>query len=159
MLCPVSYALYKWLHVLGVILLLGNVTVTAVWKVFADRSGDPRVIAFGQRLVTITDWFCTLTGIVLIMVGGFGATAVGGIAPFGAGWLRWSEGLFVLSGAIWLCILVPTQIRQARMAREFAHGGEIPEAYKRDARRWITWGVIATIPLVAATWVMVAKPG
>ena len=27
-----------------------------------------------------------------------------------------------------------------------------------DARRWITWGIIATIPLVAAVWVMIAKP-
>ena len=49
------YATFKFLHVLGAIILVGNVTVTAVGKVFADRTHDARVVAFGQRLVTITD--------------------------------------------------------------------------------------------------------
>ncbi len=158
MLRPVSYLFFKWLHVLGVILILGNVTVTAVWKVFADRSKDPRIVAFGQRLVTITDWSMTVTGIILIMVGGFGATWTGGMSPIGSKWLLWGEMLFGVSGAIWLFILVPAQVRQARMARAFANGGEIPAAYQRDAQRWIVWGIIATIPLVAAVWVMIYKP-
>ena len=55
----VIYPVLKFLHVLGVILLVGNVTVTAVWKVFADRTHNAVVVAFGQRLVTITDWFLT----------------------------------------------------------------------------------------------------
>jgi uncharacterized membrane protein len=154
----VSYTVFKWLHVVGVIMIVGNVTVTAVWKVFADRTGDARIIAFGQRLVTITDWSMTLGGIVLLLVGGFGATVVAGVHPFGQRWLIWGEALFGLSGAMWLGILVPTQIRQARMARDFASDGEVPQAYKRDARRWIIWGIIATIPLLVAVWVMTAKP-
>ena len=80
------------------------------------------------------------------------------MAPFATRWLRWGEGLFALSGAIWVTILIPAQIRQAAQARGFAEGGEIPASYARDARRWITWGIIATIPLVAAVWVMIAKP-
>lgn len=154
-----EYLIYKSVHLLGVVMILGNVTVTAIWKVFADRTRDARVIAFAQRLVTITDWAMTVGGIVLILVGGFGATAVGGIHPFGQRWLIWGEILFAVSGTIWMFILVPIQIRQARMARAFANGGEIPEAYRRESRRWITWGVIATVPLIAAVWVMTAKPG
>ncbi len=154
----VNYLVFKWLHVLGVVMILGNVTVTAVWKVFADRSGDPRIVAFGQRLVTITDWSLTVGGIALTMIGGFGATAAAGIDPFGAYWLRLGEALFAVSGVIWIGILVPAQIRQARLARQFANGGVIPDAYRRDARRWIVWGIIATLPLIGALWVMIAKP-
>jgi len=154
----VDYLFYKWLHLIGVVMILGNVTVTAVWKVFADRTRDARVVAFAQRLVTITDWSLTVGGIVLILVGGFGATTVGGIHPFGQRWLIWGEILFALSGSMWLFILVPIQIRQARMARAFTEGGEIPEAYWRESRRWIVWGVISTLPLIAAVWVMTAKP-
>jgi uncharacterized membrane protein len=154
----VDYLFYKWLHLIGVVMILGNVTVTAVWKVFADRTRDARVVAFAQRLVTITDWSLTVGGIVLILVGGFGATTAGGIHPFGQRWLIWGEILFALSGSMWLFILVPIQIRQARMARAFSDGGEIPEAYWRESRRWIVWGVISTLPLIAAVWVMTAKP-
>lgn len=152
------YLTLKFIHLLGVVILLGNVTVTAVWKVFADRSGDPRVIAFGQHLVTLTDWSLTLGGILLIAIGGFGTALVAGIHPFGQGWLIWAQVLFVISGLIWIFILIPAQIRQARAARAFAQGGEVPETYKRDARTWIIWGVIATLPLLGAVWLMVLKP-
>jgi hypothetical protein len=71
------YATFKFLHVLGAIILVGNVTVTAVGKVFADRTHDARVVAFGQRLVTITDWSLTAGGIALLVLGGYGAALVG----------------------------------------------------------------------------------
>ena len=152
-----AYDVFKILHLLGVILLVGNVTVTSIWKLYADRTRDPRIIAFAQRLVTITDWFFTFWGIVLLMVGGFGAAWVAGIDPFGAEWLVWSEIQFILAGCIWLFILVPIQIRQARQVREFAETGSIPDSYWQHGRRWIIWGLVATVPLVGAIWTMVAK--
>ena len=152
------YDVFKMLHVLGVVVLVGNVTVTAFWKVFADRTGDPRLIAHAQHMVTVTDWVFTLGGIVLIYGGGFGAALVAGLDPFEPGWLLWGQLLFAVSGVIWLGVLVPAQVRQARQARAFAAGGAIPEAYRRDGRRWLVWGIVATVPLVAAIWVMVAKP-
>ena len=152
------YDVFKLLHVVGVVVLVGNVTVTAFWKVFADRTGDPRLIAHAQHMVTVTDWVFTLGGIVLIYGGGFGAALVAGLDPFEPGWLLWGQLLFAVSGVIWLGVLVPAQVRQARQARAFAVGGAIPEAYRRDGRRWLVWGIVATVPLVAAIWVMVAKP-
>jgi len=154
----VLYLTFKFLHVLGVILLIGNVTVTAVWKVFADRTREPRVIAFGQHLVTITDWFLTATGVVLLIIGGYGAAMVTKLDLFGARWLVWGQVLLGISGLIWMGILIPAQIRQAKAARAFANGGEIPASYRRDANRWLWWGIIATVPLVVALWLMVFKP-
>ncbi len=152
------YDIFKFLHVTGIIMLLGNITATAIWKFFADRTGDAKIIAFAQRLVTITDWSLTFWGIVLTIIGGYGAVWVAGIDPFGEGWLLWSQVLFVAAGLIWLGLLVPLQMRQARTARAFSGGGEVPESYRRDSRAWIFWGLIGTVPLVAATWLMVAKP-
>jgi uncharacterized membrane protein len=152
------YDVLKMLHVVGVIILIGNVTVTSFWKVFADRSGDPRIIAHAQYLVTVTDWFFTLSGIVLLVGGGFGAAYVAGMPWFARGWLAESELLFLLSGMIWLFVLVPIQIRQARQARAFAGGAPIPGAYWRNSRLWLIWGIVATVPLVAALYFMIAKP-
>lgn len=153
-----SYDLFKILHLLGVVLLIGNVTITAVWKVFADRTREPRTIAFAQRLVGVTDWTFTLGGILLIYLGGIGAMLVGGFDFLGTSWLVWGQVLFALSGLIWLFVLIPVQIRQGRLARAFADGGEIPSTYWAEGRRWLAWGIVATLPLVAAVWVMVAKP-
>ena len=55
----VDYLVFKLVHIFGIILFLGNIIVTALWKVQADRTRDPRIIAFAQRLVTLTDWVFT----------------------------------------------------------------------------------------------------
>ena len=154
-----AFSIYKFAHVLGVILLLGNITVTAVWKVFADRTRNASIIGFGQRMVTGTDFGLTVPGIVLTIIGGYGAMYE---APYdfpGPAWLLWSQISFVAAGVIWLGILIPIQVRQARMARAFEHAGDVPEAYRTLARRWLFWGLVATVPLVAALYFMLDKPG
>lgn len=152
------YHLLKTIHLIGVVLLVGNVIVTLVWKLRADRTGEPSVIAFAQRLVTLTDWWFTLGGVILILVGGFGAAWHAGLDPFGVPWLLWGQVLFGISGLLWASILIPAQIRQAGQARAFATTGVIPAAYWRDARRWTWWGILAILPLLVAIWIMIAKP-
>lgn len=153
-----AYLIFKFLHVLGVVLLVGNVTVTAVWKVFADRTREPRTVAFAQRLVTGTDWAFTGTGIVLTIIGGYGMLLVAGIGLAASDWLLWGQILFVASGLVWACVLLPIQIRQARMARTFENRELVPDEYWRLARGWILWGVAATVPLVGALYLMIMKP-
>ncbi|MEM6266240.1 MAG: DUF2269 family protein [Pseudomonadota bacterium] len=153
-----SLYLFKFLHYLGIILLAGNITVTAIWKVFADRNGDWRLVAFGQRMVTGTDFGLTIPGIVLTMVGGYGSIWVMGYSLFEPPWLLWSQIMFVVAGAIWLFILVPIQIKQARIANGFTEQNGVTNEYKRLSRLWIMWGLVSTIPLVIVLWLMIAKP-
>ena len=148
----------KFIHYLGIILLVGNITVTAVWKVFANRTGDARIVAFGQRLVTGTDFGLTIPGIVLTMIGGYGLIYVSGHSVTSTPWLVWSQILFLVAGLIWLGILVPIQVRQHRMSNRFDDSGAIPEEYRRLSGRWIMWGLISTVPLVAVLWLMIVKP-
>ena len=115
-----SYETFKVVHLLGVILFLGNIIVTGAWKVLADRTGEPRVIAYAQRVVTLTDWIFTAGGAALILIGAYGMAAVGHLDLRGSAWLIWGQAIFVASGVIWLIILIPTQILQARQARAFA---------------------------------------
>lgn len=153
-----SYLAFKVVHLLGVVLFLGNIIVTGVWKTLADQTREPPTIAYAQRLVTITDWVFTLGGIVLILIGAYGMVAAGGLDPLGTTWLIWGQGLFIASGIIWALILIPTQVAQARMARDFARGGTIPARYWHLARRWMIWGTIATLLPLANLYVMVVKP-
>ena len=152
-----AYSIFKFVHVLGVIALVGNVTVTAVWKVFADRSRCQTTIAFAQRLVTYTDWSFTLAGILLIVVGGYGMAILAHLRLFEIRWLLVPQICFLLSGLIWACVLLPAQIEQAQLAREFQSGQKIAVRYWELGSRWIAWGVAATVPLVYAIFVMITK--
>jgi uncharacterized membrane protein len=64
---------------------------------------------------------------------------------------------FGLSGLIWVLILIPIQVMQARLARAFADGGEIPERYWRLNRQWYIWGTVATMLPLLNIYVMVQK--
>jgi uncharacterized membrane protein len=153
-----TYLAFKVIHILGVVLFLGNIIVTGVWKALADRTRDPRTIAYAQRLVTLTDWIFTAGGVTLILVGGYSMVRTAGLDPLGPTWLVWGQGLFIASGIIWVAILIPVQIAQAREARGFAQGGTIPARYWRLGKLWYVWGTIATILPLANLYFMVMKP-
>jgi uncharacterized membrane protein len=153
-----SYEAFKVIHLFGVIVFLGNIIVTGVWKVLADRTGDPRIIAYAQHLVTLTDWIFTAGGVGLILVGAYGMAAVSHLDLRGSAWLIWGQAMFLAAGVIWVVVLIPTQILQARQARAFAKGGVIPESYWRHGRRWAIWGTIATVIPWANLYFMVFKP-
>ena len=65
-----DYQFLKALHFLGIIVFLGNIIVTAIWKALADSTKKPDVISYAQRLVTITDYSFTATGAALIVISG-----------------------------------------------------------------------------------------
>ena len=123
--------------------------------------------------MTGTDWAFTGGGAALIILGGYGMAFHAGIPLVTVGWMLWSQVAFVVSGLLWLAVLLPIQIRQSALARDgavidatsgAAPGGRaepgappLSAGYRRLARAWIAWGVIATLPLVAALWMMLAK--
>lgn len=116
-----TYLALKSLHILGVVLFVGNIVVTAWWKVQADRTRHPAIVAFAQRQVTLTDWIFA-------------------------------------SGLLWVAILIPVQIKQARLARGFAANGPIPDEYWRLNRVWLWVGILATVLPAANLYFMVFKP-
>ncbi|MBB4200308.1 hypothetical protein CCR94_00455 [Rhodoblastus sphagnicola] len=152
------YEFFKGVHIFGLILMAGNVTVTAFWKVFADRTCKTQIVAFAQWLVTVTDFSFTLTGGFLMVLGGYGAAFAGHISLFSTPWLVYGQLMLAVSGAIWVGILVPIQIRQASAAQDFAIIGDVPDSYKKDSRTWLIWGLISTVPLTLGMYFMVAKP-
>ena len=152
-----NFLLLKSIHLLGVIIFLGNIIITAVWKILADKTKSPAIVAYAQRLVTITDFLFTTVGVLLILVSGrtmalkFGE--IGDIL-----WLSWGWWLFIASGIIWVLILIPIQIKQAKLAKYFSTKEEIPESYWTLSRYWVIFGIIATILPLANLYFMVFKP-
>ena len=123
-----SYLLLKSLHILGAVIFMGNIIVTGWWKVMADRTKNPVIIAFAQHQVTLTDYVFTAGGAALLLAAGVGNAAFHGMDYLNIRWLAWGYWLFIISGVIWAAILIPVQIKQAKMARQFQNGGAIPES-------------------------------
>ncbi len=152
-----GYQLLKSLHLLGVVLFLGNIIVTALWKALADRSGSPAVNAYAQRLVTVTDVLFTATGAALIAVTGQ-LMAGGRTAVLATPWLTWGYALFIASGLLWVFVLIPIQLGQSRVARQFGNAVEVPARYWRLSRWWAVVGAVATLLPLVNLYLMVFKP-
>lgn len=152
-----TYLALKSLHILGVVLFVGNIIVTGWWKVMADRTRHPAIVAFAQRQVTLTDWIFTFGGSTLVVVGAYANVYLHDL-PLAAPWLVWGQAMFFLSGLLWVAILIPLQIRLARLARGFAGGGAIPDEYWRLNRVWLWVGILATVLPAANLYFMVFKP-
>ena len=123
-----SYLWLKTIHLLGVVLFLGNIIITGWWKYTADLTRNPQIIAYAQRQVTLTDFIFTGGGVLILLVAGMLNVYMHDMS-YSAKWLNHGMAIFVASGIIWAAILIPIQIKQAKMAKIFANTGVIPDQY------------------------------
>jgi uncharacterized membrane protein len=153
-----SYLLLKSIHIFGVIILLGNIIVTAWWKFMADKTKNPSIIAFAQRQIILTDFVFTAPGALIAILAGDYMAYSSMTDTWNIQWLTWGRGLFIASGIIWITVLIPTQIKQSRIARSFNSATVIPDEYWKLSKRWNIFGALAVVlPLINIYW-MVFKP-
>lgn len=153
-----SYLFWKMLHIFGVTVFVGNIIVTAFWKLMADRSRDPVVMAFGQKLVNWTDFTFTSLGATLILISGLMMGNPYNNDFWSINWLSWGVGLFLASALVWGAVLFPLQVKQAWLARKFTAGQKIPEQYQRLGQWWFRVALLAIALALGNLYFMVMKP-
>ena len=153
------YLLLKTLHLVAVVMFLGNITTGIFWKEHADRTRDPRLIAHALAGIIQSDRLFTIPGVVLIVLAGFGAAIVGHVPLLRTGWVFWSIVLFSLSGIAFGVWVAPLQARMLKLMRAGAESGT-PDwnAYRALSRTWAFWGAVALLLPAVALVLMVLKP-
>jgi uncharacterized membrane protein len=152
-----SLPLLKTIHLIGVILFIGNIVVTALWKMVADRTRDIAVIRYATGMVNVTDILFTVGGVaVLLGAGQAMAPSYGGVMA--TKWILWSYALLAGTGLIWIFLLLPIQITQSRLLKSLGPQEGIPARYWALSRWWAVAGAIATVLPLPAIYLMVAKP-
>lgn len=146
------YLALKLVHVAGVVLFLGNITVGVFWKAFADRTGDLRIMGYTMDAIIRADRVFTIPGIVLLLIGGIGAAMVGGYPILQTGWLLWGICAFILSG-----IAFGPLSRVQRSIAAAAHAGNKAD-YDRHSQGWTLWGSLALFFPIVAFAIMILKP-
>jgi uncharacterized membrane protein len=145
-------------HVVGVIAFMGNIVVSAMWMKEARRTRNPRVIQSATHAVMRADRIFMLPGILLILVTGVLTTGQHGGFP-GKAWIELALTLFIVSGVIWLTVLLRLERRMRAMADQAVKiNAEPSPAFYTTLRRWSMWGGIATLLPFIALLLMVFKP-
>lgn len=152
------FIFFKVLHVLSVVVFLGNITVGVFWKRWADRTQDPRIIANTIDGIIVADRLFTIPGVVGLLIGGVGAAVVAGYSILGTGWILWSIVLFVISGLAFGPLARVQRLLSATAHQGVDSGSMSWELYRQLSSAWDFWGTVALgAPLIAAV-LMIAKP-
>jgi uncharacterized membrane protein len=153
------YLLLKLLHIIAVILFLGNIITGWFWKFHADRTTDPKIIAHAFEGIIRSDRWFTVPGAIVITLAGIGTAVVGQFPLLRTGWILWSIILFAISGVIFSWKVAPLQTRIANMARAASDSSQMDwHLYRSLCRAWEVWGFVALLLPVAAVALMVLKP-
>ncbi len=147
----------KVLHILGVVLFLGNIIVSAVWRLRAQKEDDIAVHKFSIKLIQRTDFIFTVPGIILIAVTGHMlAPGLGGIGAHG--WIYHSYALLTVSALIWGAGLIHIQRKQLRLLEASHTVKEAGIRYKTLNKWWAILSGIATLLPLIALYLMIVRP-
>ena len=153
------YLALKALHVIAVVMFLGNITTGIFWKEHADRTRDPRLIAHALAGIIASDRLFTIPGVLLITAAGLTAAILGDIPLLRTGWVFWGIVLFAVSGVAFMGWVAPLQKRMLKLMQAGVESGT-PDwaAYARLSRVWAFWGAVALLLPLAVLILMVLKP-
>ncbi len=147
----VDYQVLRALHVIGAVLLVGNVTVTGVWALYLYRHWGEDTMPFSPiaRAILWTDLLFTAGGGALLTVTGVFLVLQSGLSILETPWLLKGIGALSLSTLSWLALLLPDQVRMERAV-------ESPRI-RRLFFRWSVLGWLSTVLLYYGLWAMVTK--
>lgn len=151
-----TYLVWKLVHVVSVILFVGNITTGVFWAANAVRSGDTALIASTFDAIIRADRWFTSPGVIGLTASGIAAAITGGYPILGTGWILWGIVLLVISGAAFGMRVAPLQRELVGLARQGAGGDR--EAFGRRYRSWQVWGTVALAAPLVAVVIMVLKP-
>jgi uncharacterized membrane protein len=152
------YLALKALHIVSVVLFLGNIITGVFWKVHADLTGDLRARAQALDGVIKSDRVFTVPGVFLIIATGVGLALMGGYPLLRTFWIVWSLVLFGISGLAFGIAVAPLQKKLLANARAGLAGSWNQAEYDKLSRSWTLWGTVATAAPLAAVFLMVMKP-
>jgi uncharacterized membrane protein len=154
-----TYFLLKSLHIVSVVLFLGNIITGVFWKFHADRIGELRARAQALDGIIASDRWFTLPGVILIIATGVALALLAGFPLLRTAWIGWSLVLFGISGAVFSIFVAPLQKKLLANVRAGIAGTWNEPEYQKLSRSWEMWGAVATGAPLVALFLMVFKPG
>jgi uncharacterized membrane protein len=152
------YLFLKALHVVSVVLFLGNIITGVFWKWHADKTGDLRARAQALDGIIRSDTWFTVPGVFLIIATGVALALIAHFPLLRTFWIGWSLVLFGISGLAFGLKVGPLQKKLLANTQAGLTGTWNEAEYHALSRSWGFWGWIATGAPLIAVFLMVMKP-
>lgn len=148
-----SYQWHKLLHIIGVVIFMGNMIVGPVWFSYAFYSKDAHVLKFAAKLLQKTDLYLTIPGVALTVLNGLCLSAVYGGSQ-AQPWLLHSIYLIL---TMWV-LSVPLVFLQEKLFVAMETEAQNEAKINRLLIQWSILGSLVMIPPSIIFYWMVVKP-
>ena len=154
------YNYLKLIHLIAVMIFLGNIVTGLFWMSIAVRTKDLKIIHFAMKGIIKADRYFTIPGVLIITAGGFLAAINGHVPILRTGWILWSIIMFSISGLAFAFKVAPLQKQLYNLTLNQEQTADFNWAgFKKIYVKWDIWGLIALLtPLVAFVMMVLKLP-
>ena len=153
-----NYSYFKLIHIIAVMIFLGNIITGLFWMQIAVKTKDLRIINFTMKGIQAADRYFTLPGVIVIIAFGFFAAILGHFPILRTGWIFWSIIMFSISGLTFALKVAPLQKRIYHLTLNKESAVDFDwEHFKKIYFEWDIWGIIALATPLAAFIMMTLK--
>jgi uncharacterized membrane protein len=149
------YSLMKIVHVVAVVVLLGNLFMAPFWRKRLAAVGGAQARAAANRSVRVADLLFTLPGWVVVLATGIMLIIQRGMR---GGWLHLSLLLFLGWLVLWHVLVLRARKAMIDQADEAAAGGQASPELAQHERQWQQWSYLSALLAVLILILMVTKP-
>lgn len=143
-----------FIHTISAILFIGNIMTAAFWKMKAEFTKDETHVHKTVKNIMLADYIFTIPSTIGLLGSGFLLAFQSNYSLQEINWLTVSIGLFILTGVIWLSLLLPLQ----RKMMKYSGTPFNDKKYWKISRTWDVIGTISVLLPVNILYLMIAKP-
>ncbi|HLT54755.1 MAG TPA: DUF2269 family protein [Bacillota bacterium] len=143
-----------FIHTISAILFIGNIMTAAFWKMKAEFTKDETHVHKTVKNIMLADYIFTIPSTIGLLGSGFLLAFQSNYSLQEINWLTVSIGLFILTGVIWLSLLLPLQ----RKMMKYSGTPFNDKKYWKISRTWDVIGTISVLLPVIILYLMIAKP-
>lgn len=151
------YLLVKLVHVIAVVVFMGNIFTGLFWMHIANKTRNLSIIHHTMGGIILSDRYFTVPGVLVIVAGGIWAAIEGELPLLRTGWIFWSLLLFSISGIVFGWKLAPLQKLIVTLSNSTALSDAEWAKYDQLLKSWHVWGFIAVAAPFMAMVMMVLK--
>jgi len=147
--------LMKILHVLAVVVLLGNLLMAPFWRKRLAAVGGAQARAAANRSVRVADLIFTLPGWVVVLATGIMLIIYRGMH---GGWLHLSLLLFLGWLVLWHVLVLRARKTMIAQAEDAIGKEQVPAELAQHEREWQQWSYVSAGVVVLILILMVTRP-
>ena len=147
--------LMKILHVLAVVVLLGNLLMAPFWRKRLAALGGAQARAAANRSIRVADFMFTLPGWVVVLATGIMLIIYRGMH---GGWLHLSLLLFLGWLVLWHVLVLRARKTMIAQAEDAISKEQVPAELAQHEREWQRWSYVSAGVVVLILILMVTRP-